>query len=103
MMEERKMLFFALLFIAVISIIGVATMMNPSSTSLAWGNIYEDNAVFKNCFCHTGDFIYTPANNGISGPNVRFLGRLAENQCNYDCWREEYQYYYWEKPVPTRI
>jgi hypothetical protein len=99
MMEERKMMLIALFFVTVISIAGFAVLMKSSSTSFAWGNIYADQAVFKNCFCHNGEFVYTRANNGISGPDVRFLGQLAENQCNYDCWKDGYSYYYWERPV----
>lgn len=89
----------ALFFVTIVSIAGFAILLKSSNTSFAWGNLYADTARFKNCYCHNGDFIYTRANNGISGPDVRFLGQLTEQQCDYDCWKAGYEYFYWERPV----
>jgi len=101
-MEDNRLVFFALLFIAAVSVIGLVSLMNTNSTAYAWGNMYDTgNDVYRNCYCHSGTFMYSQPRNpgsGIYGPEVRFLGKLTENQCEYECISDGYSHYYWVDP-----
>lgn len=101
-MKDNRLMFFALLFIAVLGVIGFVSLMNSSSTAYVWGNVYsEGNDFYRNCYCHSGSYMVSQPRNpgsGIYGPEVRFLGRLAESQCEYECVSGGYDYYHWVNP-----
>ncbi|MBW3002022.1 hypothetical protein KY338_02560 [Candidatus Woesearchaeota archaeon] len=101
MMDERKLLLIALLFIAVVSVVGIATMMKSSSTAFAWGNVYENGNGYRNCYCHNGEYMVAqprdPAS-GIYGKEVKFLGPRTQNECMYECQNLGYMTHYWTDP-----
>lgn len=100
-MEEQKLVILALLFIAVISVLGLVTMMNSSSTAFAWGNVYENGNSYRNCYCHDGEYIVSQPRNpnaGIYGKEVNFLGPRTQNECSYECTSRGYKNHYWVNP-----
>ena len=97
-MEERQLVILALLFIAVISVLGLVTMMNSSSTAFAWGNVYENGNGYRNCYCHNGEYVVNQPrdpNLGIYGKEVKFLGPRTQNECSYECSSMGYVNHYW--------
>ena len=102
-MDEKKLIFLALLFIAAVSVVGLVSMMKSSSTghAAAWGNVYADDSSYRNCYCHNGVYMYAQPTNpysGIYGSEVRFLGPLTTNECAYECKRLGYSAHYWTNP-----
>ncbi|MBD3303591.1 hypothetical protein GF343_00435 [Candidatus Woesearchaeota archaeon] len=96
-MEDRKLMLIALLFIAVVSVVGLVTMLKPSSTAFAWGNVYEGNG-YRNCYCHDGKYVVSQPKDpslGIYGKEVKFLGQRTQNQCAYECQSMGYVNHYW--------
>jgi len=102
-MEERKLMFIALLFIAAVSVVGLVSMMKTSSTghAAAWGNVYADSSSYRNCYCNNGEYAYAwPRNpfSAIYGRDVRFIGQRTENQCMHECREAGYTDYFWVNP-----
>lgn len=100
-MDSRRLLFVALAFIAVISVLGLFSMMHASRTSFAWGNVYDNSNNYRNCYCHNGIYSFVQPGGegtGIYGPGVRFLGQRLQGQCAYDCKSMGYAASYWVDP-----